>query len=197
MSIKTALLSLCFAITAMAQTPNKNYFGQLNIEGTPGEYVTGGRTYNLTHRTGRLTAEISNDKTQMEIRYDDYNMPDVNFAKRNFVIEFQAIRGETLHKGKYKSAIRYPFNRKVEYSADSDIPARITYSNGFNFAGMERICSQLTADFTINILEFDPTDNRIEKLEVDFVQYCENGTSFAKGLLYLTRTQGVEFKIRQ
>lgn len=187
---------LAFVATAHAQNQPIPYIGNLNFEGSSEDYITGGKAYAFSEQTGKFDVALSQDMTTLQISYEDNIPAGEVFPENNFHLEFQAIRGYTLHTGKYTAASRFPFNSNdVEYD-NGDVPSKITDRNGFNISGNGRGCNQLTADFEIKKMEVSPEDGQILNFEALFIQHCENGAPFAKGTISLSRGKNAEVKIQ-
>ena len=76
-----------------------------------------------------------------------------------------APQGEVLKRGNYANAARYPFQSSSQ--------------PGLSFSGNGRGCNEITGEFTIHEIVLGPA-NRVERLHVEFEQYCDN---LAPGLL--------------
>lgn len=123
-----------------------------------GDYIGGGRARSAA---GAETVRVSQTSGVSATMTDDD-------GQSMLTADFSAGQGKDIELGRYTNATRSPFNNN---------------NPGLDVGGDGRGCNQLTGEFTIRELEFDPASSTISRLSVVFEQHCEGGAAALRGMI--------------
>ncbi|HYC88040.1 MAG TPA: hypothetical protein VEO54_02415 [Thermoanaerobaculia bacterium] len=153
--------------------------GQLQMAGTPGDYITGNREYRVGPQHGRwfgFVTHRTDDGTPLGVRIS-FSSNDFNneITGSSWFLEFHVvdIPGAVFGEGTYVGAQRAPFT-------DSGHP-------GLSVTGDGRGCNTITGRFEVTAFEFDcipdttTTQLHLTHFAGTFEQHCEGGRPFARG----------------
>ena len=128
-----------------------------SMQGAAGDHVSQGLSYSYTPANAVIAASGSRSyiRAAVEGRNGD-----------RFTAEFTPGDGDILAVGSYTGATRYPFNGS---------------GPGLSIEGNGRGCNRLTGSFTVKQIAFSAVDGSLERLHVDFVQYCDGSTAALRG----------------
>ena len=128
-----------------------------SMRGDEDDYIASGQTYSYTPANAMIAA--SGDRSLVRAAVEGR-------SGEVFRAEFDPGDGDILSVGTYTGATRYPFNGS---------------GPGLSVAGNGRGCNTVTGSFTIKQIGFSRVDGSLERLLVDFVQYCDGSTAALRG----------------
>ncbi|WP_133903488.1 hypothetical protein [Actinophytocola oryzae] len=137
-------------------------YGTLTFSGDPGDYISGGNSYEYDTLDGDALNVSSDARALVSISVD-------STTGDWWYLDFAAPNGQQLTSGATYTATRYPFNGT---------------GAGFDLSGNGRGCNTLTATFTVIEATFDASDE-VESFHASFEQHCEGGPAAARGEVHI------------
>lgn len=183
--VVSVLICLCSGSLSAQFDPATPFVGSgsLQMNGTPEDYITGGRTYSIGPEDGTWGAFVSGPDggvpTSVRLSFD--NVAGVPLVGSFWGLDFGVdhIPGAILQTGTFTDAQRASF-------ADEGHP-------GIDVSGDGRGCNTIAGQFTITAFEYDCIPSvfsgnqfHLTRFAATFEQHCEGGTSFLRGTVNFT-----------
>lgn len=134
----------------------------LRFSGPLGEYITQGKSYNFSNDNAVFKADLAgNTKNAVSISVQAKGSTD------DWVLQLANVEGMPLAIGKYKNAIRFPFNDNEP---------------GISLSGAGRGCSETAGEFEVKKIIVE--NDTVQTFEASFTQSCDGMAAISGSIAF-------------